>query len=60
MIYHVTALEKFLVQTEYEVEAESAEQAEKLCRSGEIAYDGHSIVEGDDEWIVTLSVEEDE
>jgi hypothetical protein len=53
----VTALEKFVVKTIYFVTAASAEQAERLCREGKVAYEQVSIEEGDDEWIETLSVE---
>ena len=57
--YRVEAMEKFVVQTVYNVKANSPEEAEALCKAGKVAYDQHSIEEGDDEWIETLSVEED-
>ena len=58
--YRVEALEKFLVRTTYFVEARDAGEAERLCRAGKVPYESHQIAEGDDEWIETLSVGEDE
>ena len=55
--YRVEALEKFVVRTIYHVEANSPEQAEKLCKQGDVAYDDKSIEEGDEEWIEMVSVE---
>jgi hypothetical protein len=55
--YRVDALEKFAVRTTYWVEAAGAEEAEGLCRSGAVPYESHTIEEGDEEWIETLSVE---
>ena len=55
--YRVEALEKFLVQTTYFVDAQSPEEAEQSCRNGKVPYESHQIAEGDDEWIETLSVE---
>ena len=55
--YRVEALEKFVVRTVYLVEADTPEQAEQLCKSGETAYEEKSIEEGDEEWIETVSVE---
>jgi hypothetical protein len=54
--YRVEALEKFLVRTTYFVEAATAEEAERLCKSGEVAYEDHETQEGDDEWIETIEV----
>lgn len=56
--YRVEALEKFVVRTEYVVEAANAQQAEALCKSGEVAYDEKTTEEGDEEWLETVSVEE--
>ena len=56
--YRVEALEKFIVRTVYIVEATSPEQAEALCRGGEVAYEDRTIEEGDEEWLETVSVEE--
>ncbi len=56
--YRVEALEKFIVRTVYHVEAADEEEAEALCRTGEVAYEGKTIEEGDEEWIETISVEE--
>ena len=56
--YRVEALEKFVVRTIYHVEADSPEEAEKLCKAGDVAYDDKTIEEGDEEWIETVSVEE--
>ena len=55
--YRVEALEKFVVCTEYVVEADTPEQAEQLCKSGDVAYDDKEIEEGDEQWIETVSVE---
>ena len=55
--YRIEALEKFVVRTIYHVDADSPEEAEKLCKSGDVAYDDKSIEEGDEEWIETVSVE---
>jgi hypothetical protein len=57
--YRVEALEKFVVRTFYHVEAAAnEEEAEALCKAGEVAYDDKIIEEGDEEWIETVSVEE--
>lgn len=56
--FEVEALEKFLIRTIYYVEAANPQQAEELCRAGKVGYEYHSVEEGDDEWIETLSVEE--
>lgn len=55
--YRVEALEKFVVRTEYVVEADSPEQAEQLCKSGDVAYEDKTVEEGDEQWIETVSVE---
>lgn len=55
--YRIEALEKFIVRTTYEVTAPAPEQAESLCRDGHVAYDEMSIVEGDEEWLETVSIE---
>lgn len=58
--FTVKALEKFLVETTYtDVEADTQEEAVELCRTGKVGYDCHEIVEGDDEWIKVLEVEEE-
>lgn len=54
--YEVEALEKFVVRTTYFVEAESPQQAEQLCKSGNVAYDTKAIEEGDEEWLETVPV----
>jgi hypothetical protein len=56
--YRVEALEKFVVRTYYHVESADAEEAEGLCKAGEVAYDEKVIEEGDEEWIETVSIEE--
>jgi hypothetical protein len=56
--YRVEALEKFVVRTFYEVEAPDVEEAEALCKAGEVGYHDKEIEEGDEEWIETVSVEE--
>ncbi len=58
--YRVEALEKFVVRTVYHVDADDPDQAEALCKAGEIAYDDKTVEEGDEEWIETVSVEESE
>jgi len=55
--YHVEALEKFVVRTTYLVVAETPQQAEQLCKSGNVVYDTKAIEEGDEEWLETVSVE---
>lgn len=55
--YEVEALEKFIVRTTYFVETDSPEQAEQLCKSGNVAYDSKTIEDGDEEWIETVSIE---
>ncbi len=57
--YRVEALEKFVVRTVYFVEASSPQQAEKLCRSGKVAYDEHRVEEEDEEWLETVSVKQE-
>ena len=56
--FRVQALEKFLVCTVYVVEAATRQEAETLCKSGQVAYDKLSVKEGDEEWIETLKMEE--
>jgi hypothetical protein len=56
--YRVEALEKFIVRTIYHVDAADPEEAEALCKAGEIGYHDKEIEEGDEEWIETVSVEE--
>jgi hypothetical protein len=55
--YRVEALERFIVRTVYHVDAESPERADALCKSGDVAYDGASIEEGDEQWLETVTVE---
>jgi hypothetical protein len=55
--YRVEALEKFVVRTVYHVEAPAPQQAEALCKAGQVAYDDKEIEEGDEEWIETVLVE---
>ncbi len=57
MIYRIEALEKFVVRTVYNVDADDPCQAEQLCRDGKVAYDESTTEEGDEEWIKTISVE---
>ncbi|MCB9924909.1 MAG: hypothetical protein H6822_22205 [Planctomycetaceae bacterium] len=56
-IFRIEALEKFVVRTVYQVEADTPQQAEELCKSGEVGYDENAIEEGDEEWLETASVE---
>ena len=55
--FRIEALEKFIVRTVYRVEADTPQQAEELCQSGEVGYDEKAIEEGDEEWLETVSVE---
>lgn len=55
--YRIEALEKFVVRTVYDVEADNPELAEQLCKSGDVAYEEKAIEEGDEEWLETVSVE---
>jgi hypothetical protein len=56
-IFRIEALEKFVVRTTYNIEADSPEQAEEHCRQGAVAYDTKTIEEGDEEWLETVSIE---
>ena len=56
-IFRIEALEKFVVRTVYQVEADTPQQAEELCKSGEVGYDEKAIEEGDEDWLETVSVE---
>ena len=55
-VFRVEALEKFTLRTTYFVEANSAAEAEKLCKEGKVAYDD-SEVEGDEEWLGVEQIE---
>lgn len=55
--YRIEALEKFVVRTVYHIDADTPQQAEELCKSGEVSYDEKVIEEGDEEWLETVSVE---
>ncbi len=55
-LYCVEALKKSVVRTFFEVEAETPEQAEHLCKSGEVSYDYKVVEEGDEHWSETVSV----
>ena len=55
--FRVEALEKFVVKTVYNVEADTPQQAEARCKSGAYAYDQASIQEGNEVWLETVSVE---
>ena len=58
--FTVEALERFTVRAIYRnVEASSAEMAETLCKTGEAAYDHIEPEEGCEEWLETVSVEEE-
>ena len=57
--FRVTALEKFLVTTIYVVSAANPDEAERLCQEGEASYEQVSIEEGDDEWVETISIQEE-
>ncbi len=57
--YRVEALEKFVVHTVYYVQAQNEQEAESLCRKGDVAYRcGPDIEEGDEEWLRTESIEQ--
>ena len=55
--YRIEALEKSIVRTVYFVEANTPEQAEQFCKSGETGYDQKTIEEGDEEWLDAVSIE---
>ena len=55
--YTVKALERFCHRTTYYVEAQSAEEAERLCRSGDVAYEDAAVLVGSEEWLETVNVE---
>jgi hypothetical protein len=55
--FRVEALERFIVRTVYEVDADTPQQAEARCKSGQVTYDRSSIEEGDEVWLETVSVE---
>lgn len=56
--FKITALEKFIVKTEYEVEADDRETALSMCQAGEVGYDKAEIQEGDEEWLEHVEIEE--
>lgn len=59
--YTVRAVEKFLVRTVYYgVEASCREKAISKCQLGLVPYDEKEILEGDDEWVETIEVEEED
>ncbi|MFO0906851.1 MAG: hypothetical protein U0835_00525 [Isosphaeraceae bacterium] len=59
--YTVTALEKFVVRTVYAaIEAAGPEEAERIVRDGQASYDSHAIEEGGEEYLETVSVEEEQ
>ena len=58
--FTVVAIEKFLVKTTYHnVEAANKSEAMLACQQGQESYDDKEILEGDEEWIETVSVEEE-
>lgn len=59
--FTVTAHEKFVVETTYkDVEAKDAEEAKEIVRRGDAAYDDHKIQEHGGEFLVIISVDQDE
>ena len=56
--FRIEALEKFVVRTIYIVNADTPEQAEQLCKDGDVAYDEKAVEEGDEDWLETVSVEQ--
>jgi hypothetical protein len=55
--FRVEALEMFAVRTVYEnVMATDKEAAIKRCQNGVEAYDSHTIAEGNEAWLETVSV----
>ena len=56
-VYRIEALERFVIRTVDQVEADTPQQSEELCRNGEVGYDEKAIEEGDEEWLETVSVE---
>ena len=55
--YRIEALEKFVVRTVYHVNAGTPEEAEVICKSGDVAYDEKEIEEGNEEWLETVSIQ---
>ena len=55
--YCITALEKFVVRTTYHVEAASRKKAEALCREGKVGYERAEVMEGNEQWLDTISIE---
>ncbi len=58
MFYEVVALEKFVVRTTYQVEADTPSAAETLVRSGQVAYDRHEIEDEPGEFDRVVSIDE--
>lgn len=56
--FRVKAMERFYVETYYTVEASDEAAAEKMCKAGEVPYNDHEIVDGDETWVETLEIEE--
>ena len=56
--FRVEAIEKFEVKTVYYVDAETAEEAEEMCKSGSEPYLHFENLGNDDEWVETLEVRE--
>lgn len=55
--FRVEALERFIVRTVYHVEAKDEAEAERRCKSGDVAYEQSTIEEGDEEWLETVSID---
>lgn len=58
--YRIKTLEWFETIAEYEIEAESKEQAIEMVKNGEVAYDQHEHPGNDDKWGEVLEIESDE
>lgn len=59
--FTVVAIEKFKVRTTYlAVEAQSEKEAEVIVMGGYAAYDSHRILDGDEEYVGTESIEREE
>ena len=57
--YDVEALEVCYVKNTYNLCAESPLDAVERCQRGEVGYHRHEIVEGGDQWIKTIRVEQE-
>jgi hypothetical protein len=55
--FRVAAREKFIVQTVYHVQAETPDEAVRLCQGRHVAFHQSETQKRDEEWLEMLSVE---